>query len=221
MTDILPAVMPSSYADLKEKMSRMEDLVPMVQIDIMDGVFVPSKSWPYTETDDLYTKMLTERELFPSWDTLSYEVDLMVSKPETIINDWVMLGARRIIIHAGSTEHMDEIIRELSGRVEIGIALHLDTPLSFIEPYKNLISVVQCMGIARPGFQREPFSDAVIPKIREVKSQYPDILVSIDGGVSLATAQSLKEAGAERLVSGSAIFDSDNPKEVLTQLASA
>ncbi|MEX0931432.1 MAG: hypothetical protein WDZ88_01640 [Candidatus Paceibacterota bacterium] len=221
MAEILPAVMPESFSDLEEKMKLMEGLVSMVQVDVMDGIFVPSKSWPYNENDrESFTQLIEKKNLFPSWEKVSFEVDLMVANPEAVVTDWVTLGAKRIIVHSNATENMDEVIRILSGRVEIGIALHIDTPISVIERYKKHISVIQCMGIKNPGYQREPFCELVIPKIKEIKNAYPDIMISIDGGVNEETAPSLVSAGAERLVSGSAIFDSKNPKETILALAS-
>ena len=71
------------------------------------------------------------------------------------------------------------------------------------------------MGIARIGFQGEPFDERVIEKIKEIKKHYPEMIVSVDGGVSLENAQALIEAGATRLVSGSAIFEDSDISSII------
>ena len=76
------------------------------------------------------------------------------------------------------------------------------------------------MGIDHIGFQHQAFDEKVLSKIKEVKVKYPDLAISIDGGVSLKTAPKLIEAGADRLVIGSAIFNSDNPIDAIQQFKS-
>ena len=66
------------------------------------------------------------------------------------------------------------------------------------------------MGINHVGFQGEPFDERVIEKVKAVRAKYPEMIISVDGGVSLETAPKLIEAGVSRLIVGSAIFNSDN-----------
>ncbi len=154
----------------------------------------------------------------PNWEEMDFEIDLMVADPEQEVEHWLTAGARRIIIHFESTKNMDRIIGELQGLVEIGIAIGLDTPIDDIAPFIHDIDVVQCMGIRRVGFQGEAFDERVLEKVRELKSRFPERLVSVDGGVNLETAELLREAGADRLIVGSAIFESENIVQALEEL---
>src|SRR5438105_8790545 len=106
MIDIIPAIMADSYDDLELKAGRVRAHVPLVQLDIMDGVFVRSKSWPYTtggiKKDEHFLALTEQDEGMPYWDELDYEIDLMISEPEKRIDDWLPLGASRLIFHIES-----------------------------------------------------------------------------------------------------------------------
>ncbi|MDE1966984.1 MAG: hypothetical protein KGI45_02845, partial [Patescibacteria group bacterium] len=156
----------------------------------------------------------------PGWEELSYEFDLMVNRPEEIVDEWVTAGASRLIIHAEAKGDLAAAIIRLSGAVEIGLAFDIESPLELLELHKDRIQFVQCMGIDNVGFQHQSFDDKVIGKVKLIKERYPDMAISVDGGVSLETAPKLIEAGADRLVVGSAIFNNDNPLDALQKFKS-
>jgi pentose-5-phosphate-3-epimerase len=84
---------------------------------------------------------------------------------------------------------------------------------------RKVINWVQCMGIEKIGFQAQPFDARVLENIKKIKEMYPSILVSVDGGVNLNTAAQLVEAGADRLVVGSALFTSDSISDTLVKIS--
>ncbi len=215
--EIIPAILPKDFAELEEKIGLVRDFVKTVQIDVCDGQFTPAPSWPYKKRDDTFEKMLTEEEGLPGWEKLNFEIDLMANKPETVVEDWVRAGATRIIIHVEATGSVTEAVDMLTGRVEVGLALNIDTPIDVIEHYKEKIQFVQCMGITHVGFQGQDFDERVIEKVKAVKAMYPSLTVSVDGGVSLETGPLLIKAGVDRLIVGSAIFNSDNFVEAIDQ----
>ena len=216
--EIIPAILPKDYAELEEKIESIMGVAPMVQIDICDGKFVPQAGWPYKKQDKNFDAILKEEKGMPYWEDVDFEIDLMVADPEQEVEHWLTAGAKRIIVHFESTKNMDRIIGELQGLCEIGIAIGLDTPVDDIAPFIHDIDVVQCMGIKRIGFQGEPFDERVCEKIRELKTRFPERLVSVDGGVNLEIAELLREAGADRLIVGSAIFASENVVQALDEL---
>ena len=233
MKEIIPAIMPTSYDDLVEKATRVHNIVPLAQIDIMDGKFVKSKSWPYREAGNAneshFLAMQTMDDTLPFFDELDYELDLMIDEPEKHIEEWLPLGASRIIFHIESIKDLElfwghdiwkEGARDIGGEkvVEIGLAINPDTPLSAIEPYLDRIDLVQCMGIARIGYQGEPFDERVLGMINLLRVAMPNMPISVDGGVSLETAAELAAAGANRLVSGSAVFGSSDIKAAVKAL---
>ncbi len=209
--EIIPAIIPKNYDDLREKVSLVKDFVAHIQVDITDGVFVPSKSWPYT---DLVWSSGIFLEL-PCSVFCNFEFDLMVQNPEENIDDFIAEGAKRITLHIESTNNIVELVSRLKGRVEVGLAFNMETPF---EPYKFLLSevdFVQLMGIEKIGFQGEPFSEKVFEKIKDLKKIKSDVIISIDGGVNLENASRLIEVGVSRLVVGSSIFKSENIEETI------
>lgn len=217
--EIIPAILAKDFHELEERINLVKDLVKTVQIDISDGQFIPnSVTWPYKKHDNNFTNIINEEQGLPGWENLDFEIHLMCNKPEEIVEEWVRAGASRVIVHAEARGDVFEAIQKLHGIINVGLALKIATPVSEIAKYKDYIDFVQCMGIDHIGFQGQDFNPAVIEKVREIREQYPDITISVDGGVSLENAQELIGAGADRLVVGSAIFNSDNFVEAIQQL---
>lgn len=204
--EIIPAILPNSFSELEEKMTQVNSLVPVVQIDICDGNYTPKATWPYRKPDDSFDAIMREEIGMPFWEDLDFEIDLMARNPETLIPQWVTAGAQRIIIHADSTDKLGEVIDSCKNQVEVGVAIGLTTSLEKVLPYVADISVIQCMGISKIGFQGQTFNEEVYEKIKEVRKALPDMEISVDGGVNLENLDQLIDAGATRLVVGSAIF---------------
>jgi ribulose-phosphate 3-epimerase len=215
--EIIPAILPHDFAELQEKIELIRDFVKTVQIDVCDGQFTPQATWPYRKDDDSFEKIIKEEEGLPGWEKLNFEIDLMANRPEELVEDWVSAGATRIIIHVESRGDVEGAVAALQDRVEVSLALNIDTPISVIEPFNDKIQSVQLMGIDTIGFQHLPFDPKVIAKIQEVRAKYPELTISVDGGVSLENGSGLIEAGATRLVVGSAIFEADNYVDAVTE----
>ncbi|NQV92949.1 hypothetical protein HQ403_00445 [Candidatus Kaiserbacteria bacterium] len=231
MIEVIPAIMPDSYDDFLQKAGRVKGIVSCAQVDVMDGKFVPSISWPYDKKGLAQFKtMVDQGDMLPFWDEVDYEIDLMVETPEDVIEDWIALGARRVIVHVASAVNLKKIIELLEERhgqaedlegvapVELGVALGVEDSLNTLEPFIHNIDVVQFMGIKRIGYQGEPYDERIIPKIESLREEHPHLIISVDGGVSLETAPNLIKAGASRLVSGSTIFKSSDIREVIFKL---
>jgi len=231
MIEIIPAIMPKSYDDLVDKLSLVSGLVPLVQIDVMDGVFVPNKSWPYFEkVDKDFQAILKEEEGFPLWEEIDFEVDLMVSNPEAVSQEWVTVGAKRLIIHFESFAGVPEVsasikkIREMLPAkdsilyTEIGIAINPSTSNDVLETILPDIDFVQFMGIEKIGFQGQMFDERVPTKISSLRAKHPEVTISVDGSVNEETIPRLIEVGANRLAVGSAIFASDDVQTQIEQL---
>ncbi|MDB5239344.1 MAG: ribulose-phosphate 3-epimerase, ribulose-phosphate 3-epimerase [Candidatus Parcubacteria bacterium] len=208
--EIIPAILPNDFAEIEEKTSYLKGWVKTIQIDVCDGQFVQNATWPYRKHDDSFEKIMHEEEGFPGWDVFDFEIDLMANRPQDLVEAWVSAGAARIIIHAEATGDVAEAVNMLEGRVEVGLALNIETSLDVIEPLREKINFIQLMGIDNVGFQHQPFDEKVLGRIKEARMKFPGMPISVDGGVSLETAPELMAAGADRLVVGSAIFGSDN-----------
>jgi ribulose-phosphate 3-epimerase len=237
--EVLPAIIPESYEDLTCKMSQVKGIVKLVQVDVCDGRFVPSKSWPYVgDYEGHFEKITTEEEGFPFWENMDFEADMMVKNPEEVAEKWIEAGAKALVLHIESTPKMLDLVKDLrktygySGDsivpLEIGIAIGIDTPNKVLDVFleKNsegraLADFVQFMGIKKIGYQGQPFDDTVLEKIADLRKKYPTVTISVDGGVNFDTYKDLVEAGANKLISGSALYESDNIKEAWNEMKNA
>jgi len=224
MAEIIPALMPKNFEDLEKYASKFRGLVDTIQVDVMDGKFVSEISWPYTGDGVLaqsFLEIVGQERRLPEHDGLNYEFDLMVTDPEKTIKSWTQTGAHRLVFHIESIKDREWFWKNLAHiktpaeflgipGVEIGLAIDIGTPNEEVYSHIDRIDFIQCMGIPKIGFQGQPFDKQVLFKIADLRKRFPELIISVDGGVSLETAPLLISAGANRLISGSAILESEN-----------
>lgn len=221
MAVIVPAILPSSREDLEDRLSKLSGLVERVQIDVVDGVYAKPPTWPYAGGADGASPEILSEDLLLQFGSFRYEVDLMVHNPEAVIGGWISAGANRITIHAGSVRSLATLIDDIEKKygydntfapylLSIGIAVTADTDMELIEPFLEKLNYVQFMGIAHIGRQGEPFDERVLAMIASFRKKHPQVLIQVDGGVTLATAPKLLRAGAGRLVVGSDIWHAED-----------
>ncbi len=201
---IVPAIIPRSQHEVVELAKQLR-FSPELHLDVVDGVFVPDISWPYEPAGQpIVVKADTD------WYTL--EVDLMVADPLPAATAWLAAGVDMLVFHL-ETITVEDLERFVATtQVSIGISLHGDTPLPALEPYLPLVDYVQLMGIYQIGSQGQPFADAVLENIVDMKVRHPDLMVSVDGSVNQHTIKRLQQAGADRFIVGSAIVGQPDPK---------
>jgi ribulose-phosphate 3-epimerase len=230
MIDIIPAILPKDYEDMKNKIALVRGLVPIVQIDLCDGVYVPSKTWPFGTggfEDFNFIKILNEEEGMPFWEDVDFELDLMVSDAVTNFDIYTKLSPKRMIFHLESVGDLEEFKNFIEGMdvyirdaIQIGVAIKTTTPLEQVFPLVNYVDFIQCMGIEHIGFHGEPFDERVLGRIKTLKEKYPDLIISVDGAVGFETAKQLIDAGASRLTAGSVILKSENIRDTISELES-
>jgi ribulose-phosphate 3-epimerase len=133
------------------------------------------------------------------------------------------LQPARIIIHLESVQDHVKLflaLEQIRGIIEIGLAISNETPDEVLEKYIEDCDFIQLMGIAKIGYQAQPFDESVIERIAYFHRKYPDMPISVDGGVNETTIKRLVGAGASRLVVGSSIFASGNPADNIEKLKS-
>lgn len=201
---IVPAVIPKSQqelVDLAAKLTFSQEL----QLDLVDGQFVPSVSWPY---DPVGKPLSVKSQL----DIYTLEVDLMVANPIAAATEWVIAGADMLVFHIEtlSLEVFKTFVEETS--VSVGVSAHGDTSLEKLAEYARSADYIQLMGIRDIGAQGQPFDEAVLEKIATLRQQFPEKVISIDGSVNTDTIGRLREAGANRFACGSAIVLQNDPE---------
>ena len=141
----------------------------------------------------------------------------MVSNVAENFDIYLKLGPRRVVFHLEAFADLDQLQEFLEGIdpyvrdvTEIGVAIGTNTDVEKVFKIVNSVDFVQCMGIENIGFQGQEFDERVLEQIQKLRAEFPDLVISVDGSVTLKTAPKLIEAGATRLVVGSAIFNTDD-----------
>ncbi|MDD5721247.1 MAG: hypothetical protein PHT16_02250 [Candidatus Pacebacteria bacterium] len=220
MAEIIPAILEKDYENLKNKIALARGVAPVVQIDLCDGIFVPTRTWPFSSgggADLHFQRILNEQEGMPFWEDIDFELDLMVADAVENFDIYTKLGPKRIIFHIEAVGEIESFHHFLEGIdmyirdcIEIGIAINPSTPLEQIYPLISSVDFVQCMGNDIIGHKGIPLDEQVYEKIKILREKYPDLPIAIDIGVNKTTAPLLIKAGATKLVAGSAIFNVDD-----------
>jgi ribulose-phosphate 3-epimerase len=200
---IIPAIIAQTQTELDEKLDKVESYAELVQLDIMDEIFVPSNSL-YFDFDI-------------SGRNISFEAHLMITDPMGWIEKhWWKVET--IIVHLESCEKPEDIIRFVKNKgKKIGFAINPETAVHNAEPYLDDIDQLLIMTV-NPGFYGSKFLPETLCKISEVRKIKPDLDIEVDGGVTPDTIKSINDAGANMLVSGSYILKSNSVKESMDKL---
>jgi ribulose-phosphate 3-epimerase len=142
----------------------------------------------------------------------------MVADAVENFDAYMKLGPKRIIFHLGAQKNLEEFENFLEGldmyvrdNVEIGLAFRPNDDLTVVSKLSGKVDFLQCMGSDRVGFQGETLSGKAVEDIKFLKKNLPGLIISVDIGVNLENAQTLLEAGADRLCVGSGLWKSPDP----------
>lgn len=204
---IVPAVIPETKNHLLETLELFGSFAHEVQIDITDGKFTSTRSWPYTEMET------PTQDVFPNVPVGAIELDLMIQNPEESLDTWMQLHPTRIAVHVDSTTHLDAVVAHRQAHdYKLGLALGMETDIEWLQTLApGSFDYVELMGIAEIGAQGQSFDERVLNRIRMLRTMYPELEISIDGGVNEDTLSRIQEAGANRFVVGSAILRASDP----------
>lgn len=221
---IIPAIIPQSIEHLKSQLSLMKGLAPRMQIDVIDGVFAPTPSWPYDnkKSTEQFLRIVQGDEGLPFWQDFQFEIDMMVTSPESHIQNWIKIGASALIIHYTSTDDHSSILAKIKeAGLEAGIAILPSSPVEDIMDLVEEFDFIQFMGSDNIGHHGEELDDFVYEKISDLREEFPEATIAVDMGVNFETAPKLIEAGANKLVSGSTVFNASSIEEAISRLASS
>lgn len=210
---VIPTVVPRDFAEIKAYAERCSEYTDSLHIDVTDGAFASSVTWPLANPNQAQEVAAFSRIIgFP----LKLEAHLMVQSPENLGSQFAQAGFQTVIGHIEAFEDAAHARQALerwkkSGAQEVGIAILLETPLEILDEAIPSCDLVHMMSIAKIGSQGQNFDDRVLTRVEELHAKYPDLLVSVDGGVTEATVESLVRAGANRMTVGAALSRSTEP----------
>jgi len=222
MIQVIPAIIPHTKEQLEEEIKKVAKFAETIQIDITDGIFVPTKTWPYNGRDtDYFNRLKNEEEGWPEWEEVNIEVHLMINNPEETVLDWINTGASTIVAHIEATENFQEVIDLCREKlVSIGVAIKPSTDTSLLEPFVSQVDFIQCMGNDMLGKHGVALDEKSISQIKELHARYPKRIIAIDIGVNKDTEGELISAGVSKIISGGDILNAENPEKEYERLSS-
>jgi ribulose-phosphate 3-epimerase len=200
---IIPAIIANSQKEFEEKINKVKDFVDIIQLDFMDGIFVPNNSIDF--------------DFKIPFSNCKFEAHLMVQYPL----EWIEKHFKKvdmILVNFESNKNLKKIINTVKEKnKQIGIVLNPETPIEYIEKYLDEIDQVLIMTV-NPGFYGSTFLPKMLKKVKILRKIRTDLDIEVDGGVTDKTIKLINESGANLFVSGSYIVNSDNVQKAIDNL---
>jgi ribulose-phosphate 3-epimerase len=212
MALIAPSVLSANFLQLSNDINMInESQADWFHLDVMDGRFVPNISF------GLPVIAAIKKEAKKVMD-----VHLMIEEPGKYAEEFKNAGADILSVHIEACPHLHRNLQQIKSLgMKTGVAINPHTPVQQMFDVLHNIDVV-CMMSVNPGFGGQKFIEYTLEKIKQLKAEIirrgTNTLIEIDGGVTLANAKQIIDAGADVLVAGNTVFGSENPMETIAAL---
>jgi ribulose-phosphate 3-epimerase len=203
MARIAPSILSADFACLGDAIDAVAPQADLLHVDVMDGHFVPN----LTIGPPVVASLRQHSDLY-------FDCHLMMDNPGQYLEAFRRAGANGCSVHVevGETHDLIDQMRTLG--LDIGLAVNPETPFEQYESWLDQIGMVLLMTV-HPGFAGQSFIADVVPKIRRTREEIDRrglaVAIEVDGGIDVATAPIVAEAGASVFVAGSAIFHTPDP----------
>lgn len=209
MIKIAPSILSADFAHLADEIRKVTDAgAEYVHIDVMDGTFVPNITLGSPVVQSL--RKVSDAE---------FDVHLMVEHPETQIESFAKAGANIITFHAEAAKHHHRIVQQIKAAgCKAGIALNPGTSLAMVEELLADVDMVLIMTV-NPGFGGQKFISSQLEKIHMLYHMIQELEfdcdIEVDGGINAETSKLVRQAGANILVAGSAVYGAPDAAEAI------
>jgi len=209
---IIPAINEPSFAEVEKKIKTAAAFgAEIVHLDVTDGKFACVALW--NNFFELRDFIIANKNL-----KMQYEVHLMVSNPDEVIDNWIDIGIKRIIVHVESVKDLMAMKKKCDHfGTELLLAASPDTSVDKLLESKDVIKNFLVLTV-RPGKAGQLFRPTQLEKIKLLKQGIPDARIEVDGGVNLENAAMIKDAGADLVISASTIWRSEDPAATFKKL---
>ncbi|HWR44792.1 ribulose-phosphate 3-epimerase [Sporomusa sp.] len=212
---VAPSILSADFSRLADEIIKIEQAgADWVHIDVMDGHFVPNLTFgpPVIAAIRKVTK-------------LPFDVHLMVTNPQELIEPFVKAGADIITVHAETAPHLHRLIQTIKEQgKKAGVSLNPSTPLTVVEEVLGDVDMVLIMSV-NPGFGGQKFIPGAVDKIARLRAMLAErrltVDIEVDGGINEATARQVAAAGANILVAGSAVYGAPDIAEAIKAIRGA
>jgi ribulose-phosphate 3-epimerase len=215
MIEIAPSILSADFAQLRQQIEIVERAgASVLHVDVMDGRFVPN-----------ITIGLPVVKAISRATRLPIDAHLMIVEPGRYAEQFVEAGAQMVSIHIEADPHAHRTLSAIRGAGGLaGIAINPATSLSALDEVLKFVDYVLLMSV-NPGFGGQKFIGASLEKLRRLRKMIDErglkTRIEIDGGIDADNIADIAAAGAEIIVSGSAIFAAKDPSVALRQLREA
>jgi len=215
MVEIAPSILSADFARLGEEIAAVErGGAGLIHVDVMDGHFVPN-----------ITVGLPVVKSVAKTTRLPVDAHLMISEPGRYAEQFVDAGARMVSVHVEIDPHLNRTLDGIRKKGAMaGVAINPATPLGALEEALEFCDYVLLMSV-NPGFGGQAFVPTTMDKLKRLRQMIElrrvPVRIEIDGGIDVANIGQVVAAGAELIVSGSAVFGKPDPAEAVRALREA